>query len=93
MSVFAQKPEPFFDLVVHDILRTPGLTGGSAGYEDGKWRYDEMADYLFEWLPEFALKYSDLEDLNSATAMRLIKRAAKIVFTTPKYQKRGEFGE
>jgi hypothetical protein len=52
-----------------------------------------MATYLFEWLPEFALKYSELEDLNSATAMRLLRRAAKTVFTTPKYQKRGEFGE
>jgi hypothetical protein len=52
-----------------------------------------MADYLFEWLPEFALKYSDLEDFNSATGMRLIKRAAKTVYTTDKYKKRGEFGE
>lgn len=93
MSVFARKPEPFFDIVVHDIIRSPGLTGASAGYEGGEWRHEEMADYLFEWLPEFALKYSDLEDLNSATALRLIKKAAKTVYTTEKYQKRGEFGE
>lgn len=93
MSVFLEKPEPFFDIVIHDIARSPGLTGASAGYEGGEWRHEAMADYLFEWLPEFALKYSDLEDFSSATAMRLIKKAAKTVYTTEKYQRRGEFGE
>ncbi len=93
MTVFRNKPEAFFDLVVHDVNRTPGLTGASAGFESGEWRNEEMADYLYEWLPEFALKYSDLEDLNSSTAVRLIKKAAKTVFTTKKYKKRGEFGE
>jgi hypothetical protein len=93
MSVFADKPEPFFDIVIHDVDRSPGLTGTSAGYEGGEWRHEAMADYLFEWLPEFALKYSDLEDFSSTTAMRLIKKAAKTVYTTEKYQRRGEFGE
>lgn len=93
MSIYQRKPEPFFEVVVHDIGRIPGLTGASAGYEAGEWRNDAMADYIFEWLPEFALKYSDLEDLGSATAMRLIKRAAKTVYNTEKYDRRGEFGE
>ena len=93
MSVFADKPESFFELVVHDIGRAPGLTAASAGYEDGKWRHEELASYLFEWLLEFALHYSDLESVNSATAERFMKKAAKTVYTTEKYQKRGEFGE
>jgi hypothetical protein len=93
MSVFTDKPAPFFDIIVHDIGRSPGLTCASAGYESGKWRHEALASYLFEWLPEFALQYSDLEGMNSATAMRLIKKAAVTVYTTAKYQKRGEFGE
>lgn len=93
MSVFADKPAAFFDIVVHDIGRSPGLTAASSGYEGGKWRHEALASYLFEWLPEFALHYSDLESMNSATAMRLIKKAAVTVYTTEKYQKRGEFGE
>jgi len=93
MSIFQVKPEPFFDIVVHDILRSPGLTAATAGFDGSAWRNEAMADYLFEWLPEFALKYSDLEDLGSATAMRLIKKAAKTIYTTEKYQRRGEFGE
>lgn len=93
MSVFDNKPAPFFDLVVHDIARSPGLTAGSAGYERGAWRNEALAEYLFEWLPEFALQYSDLEDLNSTTARKLLKKAATTVYTTEKYQRRGEFGE
>ena len=93
MSLYRNKPPPFFELVVHDVGSRPGLTGASAGYELGKFRNDELASYLFDWLPEFALKYSELEDFNSGTAMRLVKHAAKTVYTTDKYQKRGEFGE
>lgn len=93
MSVFQDKPEAFFDVIVHDVGRSPGLTGACAGYEAGKWRHEQMADYLFDWLLEFTLKYSELEDVNSITARRMLRRAAKTVFNTPKYQKRGEFGE
>ena len=93
MSVFDHKPAPFFDLVVHDVARSPGLTAGSAGYEKGEWRNEAFAEYLFDWLPEFALQYSDLEDLNSTTARKLLKKAATTVYTTEKYQRRGEFGE
>ena len=93
MSIFDNKPAPFFDLLVHDVARSPGLTAGSAGYEKRQWRNEALAEYLFEWLPEFALQYSDLEELNSTTARKLLKKAATTVYTTDKYQKRGEFGE
>ena len=93
MSLYQNKPDPFFDLVIHDASCSPGLTGASAGYDGGKFRNDELATYIFDWLPEFALKYSELEEFNSGTAMRLVKQAAKTVYTTDKYKKRGEFGE
>ncbi len=93
MNVYRKKPEPLFELVTHEINIEPGLTATSAGYENSQWRYKAVADYLFEWLPEFALKYSDLEDLSSATMMRLINKAARTVYNTPKYKTRGEFGE
>ncbi|MBS0174611.1 MAG: DUF1837 domain-containing protein [Nitrospira sp.] len=93
MSLYKNKPEPFLDLVVHDTTCRPGITGACAGYDGGKFRNDELATYMFDWLPEFALKYSELEEFNSGTAMRLVKQAAKTVYTTDKYQKRGEFGE
>lgn len=93
MAPFQNKPSSFFELVIHDQSCNPGLTGASAGYEQGAFRNQGLADYLFEWLPEFALKYSELEEFNSGSAMRLVKRAAKTVYTTEKYKTRGEFGE
>ena len=93
MTVYLNKPEPLFELVVHDIVRQPGFTAADAGYESSEWRYKAVADYLFDWLLEFAMKYSDLEDVNSATAAKMLNKAAKTVYTTEKYGKRGEFGE
>lgn len=93
MTVYRNKPEPLFELVVHDIVRQPGFTAADAGYESSEWRYKAVADYLFDWLLEFAMKYSDLEDVNSATAAKMLNKAAKTVYTTEKYGERGEFGE
>lgn len=92
-SLYRNKPKPLFELVVHDIARKPGFTAADAGYELNEWRYEAVADYLMDWLLEFAMKYSALEDLNSATAASMLSRAAKTVYTTEKYGKRGEFGE
>lgn len=93
MSLYSNKPEKFFDLIIHDLDRKPGLTGACAGYEAKAFRNEDLANYLFEWLPDFSMKYSELEEFNSGTAMRLMRRAAKTVYTTDKYGKRGEFGE
>lgn len=95
MNPFESKPIPFFDgnLVVHDLSSRPKFTGLNAGYETGEWRYDSFSEYLFDWLTEFALKYSDLTQINHASAMRFIKKAANAVYNTDKYKNRGEFGE
>ena len=52
-----------------------------------------VADYLFDWLLEFSLKYSELQNVNYLTAAQMLRNAAKTVYTTDKYGKRGEFGE
>ena len=93
MSLFDNKPAPFWETTVHDLTLSPKFTAPNVGFDGGIWRYEDFADYLFEWLPEFALNFSDLQSVNGATAMRFIKRAAKTVYNTPKYSKRGEFGE
>lgn len=93
MSVYENKPPAFFEIVIHDPDRAPGLTGACAGYEGKKFRNDDLAEHLFEWLPDFAMKFSELEEFNSGTSRRMLRRAAKTVYTTEKYGKRGEFGE
>ena len=95
MNIFNNKPRPFFDdhIIVHNLSSIPKFTGLDVGYELGEWRYNDFAEYLFEWLPEFALKYTDLTQINSATAMSFIKKAARTVYNTDNYKRRGEFGE
>ena len=46
-----------------------------------------------EWLPEFCLSAEELADLTPGNALRMIRKAAKLVYQTDKYKLRGEFGE
>ena len=94
MSFFDNKPDAFWNkLIIHDLSISPKLTGLHVGHELNAWRYDHFVKYIFEWLPEFALKYSDLTKINAATAVKFIERAAQTVYNTDKYRNRGEFGE
>lgn len=87
------KPDIFLEILVHDIDIKPGLTGLCAGFENGEWRCDALASHLIEWLPEFALSWSEYQSLQGYNALFLLRRAAKVVYSTDKYSKRGEFGE
>jgi hypothetical protein len=97
------EPPPFFTALVHrpdasfdsaSGKHVVGLTGICAGYEDDKWRCEALAEHLIEtWLPEFALKHSELIGLNPRNMGRLMRRAARTVYATSKFEKRGEFGE
>lgn len=95
MNFFSDKPDPYFsdNIIVHDLSSNPKIIGLNVGYEMKKWRYDSFTEYLFEWLPEFALKYSDLLQIRSATATKFLRKAAQTIYNTDKYGKRGEFGE
>ncbi|MFC1544167.1 DUF1837 domain-containing protein [Gemmatimonadota bacterium] len=86
-------PNRFIEARVHLVEPLPGLSGLCAGYESGQWRCTQLAAHLMEWLPEFALKWSEWIDLSHYNAIGLLRRAATVVYTTDKYAKRGEFGE
>jgi len=88
-----KKPDPFLNVRVHDLSLQPGLTGLCVGYEREEWRASQFAQHILEWIPEFALKHSELADINSGNAMQLIRNAAKRVYESGKFEKRGEFGE
>jgi len=91
--VYSHKPNPFFQILVHDLNNSLGLTGAIAGYESTKWRNEAMAEHLMEWLPEFALKYSDLIDTHSSTWRERMRHAARLVYQTKNSGQRGEIGE
>ena len=50
---------PFFNIIIHKDDTFPDLHGVCAGFESRQWRKDQLVDYLFEYLPEFALTYSE----------------------------------
>lgn len=87
------SPKPFLIEVYHQLVDLGDDRALCAGFERQEWRADQLADHVLEWLPEFALPHSDLQELGHSNAMRLIRRAAKTVYQSEKYEKRGEFGE
>lgn len=88
-----KQPDNFLIVRVHNMNRPVGLTGLCAGYESGQWRSSQLASHLIEWLPEFALTFSEWEGIGSHNAVALIARAARTVYTSEKYKNRGEIGE
>jgi hypothetical protein len=88
------SPSPFLTAVYTQLDQVIGDDHVlCAGFERKAWRSEQLADHIIEWLPEFALKHSELEQLGHHNAIKLIKNAAKTVYQSDKYQKRGEFGE
>ena len=88
-----RQPDPFLEIRVHNVDIAPGLTGVCAGYESGEWRADHCARHLTEWLPEFALTQSERDAVGPHNAVSVVARAAQAVYTSEKYQRRGEIGE
>lgn len=86
-------PDNFLNLLFHDCTTLGDDLVLCAGFERGEWRNDQLADHVMEWLPEFALSYSELNEISHHNALRMTKKAAKIVYQTEKYGSRGEFGE
>lgn len=64
-----------------------------AGFELSEWRCDGLADSLIEWIIDYALKSDELITLNHTNTYVRLKQAAVRVYTSPKYQRRGEVGE
>lgn len=89
--IYSHRP-PFFQIIVHFEDPIPGLTGLCASYEMNEWRYTRLSEYLFEYLTEFALKYSEFSLVTGSNAAQKLRECAKIVYQ--KYHsRRGEFGE
>lgn len=88
-----EHPDVFLNVIFHEIGAAGDDLALCAGFERGQWRNDQLADHVMEWLPEFSLDYSELSEISHANALKMTKKAAKIVYQTEKYGLRGEFGE
>ena len=87
------KPGQFLNVRIHNMDCNPSLSGLCVGYERGEWRAQQLADHVMDWLPEFALTASECATFGHQNATKLIRSAAKRVYDSKKFHKRGEFGE
>ena len=86
------KP-PFFSIIIHKDDTFPDLHGVCAGFECRQWRKDQLVDYLFEYLPEFALTYSEFKNLTGENVVAKMRQVVMSIYQSEKFKNRGEFGE
>ena len=84
---------PFFNIIIHKDDTFPDLHGVCAGFESRQWRKDQLVDYLFEYLPEFALTYSEFENLTGENVVAKMRQVVMSIYQSEKFRNRGEFGE
>ena len=87
------KVKPFLEVRLKRVEAEADLLGLCAGFESGSWRADAFARALIRNLPQFVLPVEDWQHFNSATGVEQLSRAARAIYTTGKYQNRGEVGE
>ena len=93
MTFELPKPTPFLVVREHHTNIDPTLCGLCVGYERSEWRMNAFAKHIMKWLPEFSLTLSECRAMNHANSMEFISEAARKIYKSKKYQKRGEFGE
>jgi hypothetical protein len=91
----ADKPKvkPFLLVRIRRTETEADLLGLCAGYEVGAWRADSFAKALIRNLPQFVLPIEQWSEFNTATGVEQLSRAARAIYTTDKYENRGEVGE
>lgn len=87
------KVKPFLEIRIQRSEIEADLLGLCAGYEAGAWRADAFARALIRNLPQFALPIERWQGFNTATGVEQLARAARAIYTTDKYENRGEVGE
>jgi hypothetical protein len=90
--VYDQKPERFLANLYTDQSSKPASELYCAGFELQQWRCKPFAFHLAEWLPDYALPEDELR-VNHANSLLKLNQAAVRVYTSAKYEKRGEAGE
>lgn len=83
----------FFNIIIHKNDTFPDLHGVCAGFESRQWRKNQLVDYLFEYLPEFALTYSEFNNLTGENVVTKMRQVTASIYQTGKFNNRGEFGE
>lgn len=89
-SPYDQLPQCVLKRITEEDLKAESYC---AGFELKKWWCDGLADNLLDWIIDYALKSDELRTTNHTNSYIRLRQAASRVYTSPKYEKRGEVGE
>lgn len=92
MTAYQTKPVRLLQRIHSAPDNAPPGDAFCAGFELEQWRCDPFASHLIEWLPEYALPEPELA-FSHGNAYVKLREAAIRVYTSAKYEKRGEAGE
>ena len=77
-----------------DESLNPPLTALCPGYEAERWRAHELVDDIMRrHLTSFALSFTEYSSIDGDNAGLMLGKAARAIYSTPKYSRRGELGE
>lgn len=87
-------PRPFnSELIIEEKICEATFRAYNVGFDQNKFRMQPLADIICDVIPEFAFGYHAGQSVPLPQLRRRIKEAAMSIYTSDKYQKRGEFGE
>jgi len=81
------------DLVLRQQLSESTLRAYHVGFEQNRFRLIPLVDLLCRIIPEYALGPHAGQNFPLPVSWDHIREAARLVYTTDNYQKRGEIGE
>ena len=85
-------PKTFLEKIGSGPEGEPASEAYCAGFELEEWRCDALADHLIEWIADFALWGDELE-VDHTTMYQKLREAAARIYSSEKYETRGEVGE
>ena len=92
MSIYELKPDRFLDDLGPGTSTQIVSQLYCAGFDGGAWRCAGFAFHLAEWLPDYALREDELA-VHHGNSLLKHNQAAVRVYTSEKYENRGEVGE
>lgn len=68
---------PFFKIIIHKEDEKNDMFGLCAGFENRCWRKEQLVNHLINYIPEFALPYSEFSAIDGNNMIRMVKNAVE----------------
>ena len=81
------------ELVINERISETTFRAYHVGFDQNKFRLQELVDIIRNVIPEFALGYHAGTSIPLTDLVERLKEAAETVYLTDSYKSRGEFGE